>query len=115
MKTRSLSRWTALAAGLVLALFASPLSSHEGHHHTALGTIRSLEATQLELETKEGKTLVFVLTDKTLYKHGNSTVSREHLKAAARVAVMYELKDGRNVAIEIKLGAMSTEQPGSAE
>lgn len=115
MKTRSLSRWTALAAGLVLALFASPLSAHEGHHHTALGTIRSIEATQLELETKEGKTLVFVLTDKTTYKHGDSAVSRDHLKATARVAVMYEVKDGKNFAIAIKLAAMSSGRSGAAE
>lgn len=106
--------WTLLFAGLALLLSARPSLAHEGHHHTALGTIRSIAATQLEIETKEGKIETFLLTDKTTYKHGDTAVSRDHLQVAARVAVMYEVKDGKNVAIEVKLGAANGGPSGVA-
>lgn len=114
MTLRSTSPWTLLFAGLALVLSARPSVAHEGHHHTALGTIRSIAETQLEIETTEGKIKSFLLTDKTTYKHGDTAVSRDHLKADARVAVMYEVKDDKNVAIEVKLGAVLGGRAGAA-
>jgi hypothetical protein len=77
--------------------------AHEGHHHNAMGTIQAVQAELLDLETKDGKVQSFQLDAKTTYKRGDVAAKREDLKAGERAVVMYETKDGKNVAIEVKL------------
>ena len=103
MNLQTTLRRTLLAAGLLLAS-AWPALAHEGHHHNAMGTIRAVQANQIDLETTEGKIEVFVLTDTTSYKRGDAAAKKEDLVVGARAAVMYEAKGGKNLAIEIKLG-----------
>jgi len=105
--SRSNLQW-ALAALLALAVGA-PAVAHEGHHHNAMGTVRAIAATELQLETKESKLETFVLTDATTYKRGDAGAKREDVQVGARAVVMYETKDGKNVAIEVKLAATGHE------
>lgn len=99
--TRSNRPWT-LAALFALAL-GVPAVAHEGHHHNAMGTVRAVAAAELQIETKESKLETFVLTDATTYKRGDAAARREDVKVGARAVVMYETKDGKNLAIEVKL------------
>ncbi len=105
--TRSNRQWT-LAALVALALGA-PVVAHEGHHHNAMGTVRAVAAAELQIETKDNKLETFVLTDATTYKRGDAAAKREDVQVGARAVVMYEAKDGKNVAIEVKLAATGHE------
>jgi len=99
--TRSSLQWT-LAALFALTLGA-PAVAHEGHHHNAMGTVRAVAAVELQIETKDNKLETFVLTDATTYKRGDAAARREDVKVGERAVVMYETKDGKNLAIEVKL------------
>jgi hypothetical protein len=101
------------AATIALSVVVAAARAHEGHHHNAMGTIRAVQANQLDLETTEGKIEVFVLTDTTSYKRGDAAAKKEDLVVGARAAVMYEAKGGKNLAIEIKLGTAGHEGHGS--
>ncbi len=93
-----------LCTALLAALAPAATSfAHEGHHHDAMGTIESLEASQLTLATAQDEVEIFVLTEATSYTRGASGVTREDVSVGERAVVMYEKKDGANVAIEVKL------------
>lgn len=94
----------AMIALLCMGL-AAAAQAHEGHHHTTMGTVKAIDATKLDLETTEGKLESFVLTAETAYKRGDAAAVHHDVAVSARAAVMYETKDGKNVAIEVKLGA----------
>lgn len=98
MRTRIPS--IALLAALALAATSF---AHEGHHHDAMGTIEAIDDSQLTLATAEDETEIFVLTDETSYARGEETVTREEVSVGERAVVMYEKKDGANVAFEVKL------------
>lgn len=108
MKLHSFFRLSLLAATIAL-LPAWPAMAHEGHHHNAMGTIQAVQAEQLDLKTKDGKIQSFQLNAKTTYKRGDAAAKREDLKVGERAVVMYESKDGKNVAIEVKLATAGNE------
>jgi len=108
MKLHSVCRQGLLAAGIAL-LSTWPALAHEGHHHKAMGTIHAVQAAQVDLQTKDGKIESFQLTATTTYKRGDAAAKREDLKAGERAVVMYETKDGKNLAIEVKLGTAGHE------
>ena len=112
MRTHPSGRRSFVTAALIFAAVV-PALAHEGHHHNAMGTIRAVQANQLDLETTEGKVEAFVLTDATSYKRGDAAAKREDLAVGARAVVMYEAKDGKNLAIEVKLGTAEHEGHGS--
>ena len=112
MRTHPSGRRSFVTAALIFAAVV-PALAHEGHHHNAMGTIRAVQANQLDLETTEGKVEAFVLTDTTRYKRGDAAAKREDLAVGARAVVMYEAKDGKNLAIEVKLGTAEHEGHGS--
>jgi len=111
MKPHSILRRSLLLAGFAL-LATPPSGAHEGHHHNAMGTIRAIGAAQLDVETTEGKLETFRLVDTTAYKRGDAAAKREDLKVGERAVVMYEKKDGKNLAIEVKVAAGQDEHHG---
>lgn len=96
-------RW--LVPTLAMAAFATTANAHEGHHHDAMGTVKAIDAAKLDLETKDGALESFMLTEKTAYKRGNAAAAHHDVAVGDRAVVMYEKKDGKNVAVEVKLGA----------
>lgn len=86
--------------------------AHEGHHHTAMGTVKAVEAAQLDLETKDGAAETFVLTEATVYKRGDAAAGNADVEVGERAVVMYETKEGRNLAIEVRLGVKKSEGQG---
>lgn len=113
MRMQRIRCFALATATIALSVVVAPALAHEGHHHNAMGTIRAVQANQIDLETTESKIEVFVLTDTTSYKRGDSAAKKEDLVVGARAVVMYEAKDGKNLAIEIKLGAAGHEGHGS--
>jgi hypothetical protein len=101
--TRHRSRGLGVLLTILLGLAGAALA-HEGHHHEAMGTVKAIEATKLELTTTDGKERSFVLTGTTKFRRGENEVKREDVTVGERAIVMYETRDGADRAIEIKLG-----------
>ena len=101
MKHRSIPDWSLLV--ILVVMMAAPSTAHEGHHHNAMGTVHAIQAAQLDLETKDGTLATFVLDEKTTYKRGDNGARREDVRVGERAVVMYEVKEGKNVALEVKL------------
>ena len=112
-RTRKTLLTLALAGAGTLTL--APAFAHEGHHHTAMGTVKAVEAAKLDLETKDGKVETFALTDATTYQRADAASTREDVAVGERAIVMYETKDSRNLAIEVKLGAKKAEAQAGAQ
>jgi hypothetical protein len=92
--------------------FAATAKAHEGHQHDAMGTVKAVEAAELDLETTEGKLESFVLTAETTYERGDAAATHHDVAVGDRAVVTYEKKDGKSVALEVKLGAKKTSGHG---
>ena len=88
---------------LAVLLLSTVAVAHEGHHHTAMGTIDAIDTEQISLAMEDDKTETFKLTDETTFVRGDDEVAREEATAGDRAVVMYETKDKVNLAIEVKL------------
>jgi hypothetical protein len=73
-----------LAAALVMPAAAR---AHEGHAHKVMGTVSAVTATQLELKTPEGKTVIATLNQKTTFARGKQKVEATAVKVGERVVV----------------------------
>jgi hypothetical protein len=98
MRHRTLS---AIVLGALL--LAATLASHEGHHHTALGTVEAIDAEQITLAVIDEGSQAFKLTDATTFMRGEEKASAEDAAVGERAVVVYETKDNVNLAIEVKL------------
>ena len=77
-----------LGAGLAAALLVPVATwAHEGHAHKVLGTVSAISATQLELKTPEGKTVIAKLNPKTTFARGKQKVDASAVKVGERVVV----------------------------
>lgn len=106
MRTK-VSKAQSTTAGLVLALgLLAPTAvlAHEGHHHEAMGTVKTIHEEHLVVTTTEGQERTFVLSESTKFVRGKAPSTRADLAAGERAVVMYETKDGADHAIEVKLG-----------
>lgn len=92
-----------ITISLVTFLAAATAFAHAGHQHAFLGTIKSVNANQLVVETTEHKDVTFTLTEKTMLMKGTETATRADLVAGKRVAVSVE-NDGRT-AKTVKIGS----------
>lgn len=99
---RMLIMAVALAGALALP---AAVSAHEGHVHKVLGTIASVQATQLDVKTTDGKIVTIVFDAKTPVTRGKAKLDAAALKTGDRISVDYtEGKDKINTAKTIKLG-----------
>lgn len=98
-------RWQLAILAVAAFSLAATARAHEGHHHDAMGTVKAVDAVKLDLESQEGKLESFVLTAETSYKRGDVAATPGDVAVGVRAVVMYETKGGKNVAIEVKLGA----------
>jgi len=92
----------ALLAGLALAGIAF---AHEGHHHDAMGTIEALDAEHIVLQIAADTSEQFTLSADTVFSRGTEAATSEDAEVGERAVVVYEEKDGHNVALEVKLAA----------
>jgi len=90
----------ALALALVASLAAT---AHEGHEHTARGTIQAIDATNLKLKTTDDKTLDVMITKSTKFLRGTTEVKREDVEVGERAVVGYMEMHEMLHATEVKL------------
>jgi len=75
-----------VAAAFALLLSVAT-SAHEGHPHRFLGTVSSVQASQLQVKTTDGKTVVFTLDAKTVIQQGRAKADLKEIKVGERIVV----------------------------
>ncbi len=94
-----------LFLGLVLVLSAQAATAHEGHVHTAMGTVAAISAERLDVATAKGKVEIFVLDADTKLDRAGHAESWDKFAKGERVVVHYKVAGGKNVAQHVQLGA----------
>ena len=100
-----MTRRIAIAAALTLLLGAGAAWAHDGHTHTVMGTVTSVQPQRLEVKTTDGKTVAIVLNDKTTVARGVEKLTPADLAAGQRVVV--DVGNGKTplTAKGVKVGA----------
>jgi hypothetical protein len=92
----------ALIALVVLIPTAAP--AHEGHDHKVMGTISSIQGTNVMVKGADGKTVMVMLNDKTKISQGKAKVELAALKVGDRVVAEGPEDKGMITATTLKLG-----------
>jgi len=93
-----------LAGALVLPVVAR---AHEGHAHKVMGTVSSIDGTNLMVKTMDGKTVMVMLDAKTKITQGKNKVDLTALKVGDRVVAEGKEDKGMITAASVKLGETS--------
>jgi hypothetical protein len=96
---------------VILPAFAGWLSAHSGHEHKALGTVVAVDASHLDVKTKDGKTVSVQLNAETKYLKGEAAATLAEVKVSGRVVLTYVEKDEKYIAKEVRLGVVEQRQP----
>lgn len=80
-------RWLAAAIVVVGLMAPAAVRAHDGHLHTYRGTVSAITDGQLEIQTTDGKALVFVRNAQTVYRRGKTTVAPATIEVGERVVV----------------------------
>ena len=91
-----------LTAAMLVAAIATTALAHNGHIHNFLGTVKSVDESNLVITTTDAKDAAFVLTPKTAYSRDGKPANRTDLRSGLRVAVRVD-EDGKTVT-SIKIG-----------
>ncbi|HEX4954234.1 MAG TPA: hypothetical protein VF017_12660 [Thermoanaerobaculia bacterium] len=111
MLRRRFARET-LAGLAALALLTLPTLAHEGHSHTAMGTIEAIAADRLDLKGPDGKVTSYVLTPETHFEREGRNEGRENVRIGERAVVHFQTKDGKSTAQHVQLGAAKAPSAG---
>ena len=91
----------ALAAVLAVPAFGW---AHEGHDHTVMGTVSSIDGTSLMVKTADGKTVMVMLDAKTKITKGATKLEASALKVGDRVVAAGPEEKEMVMAETVKVG-----------
>ncbi len=93
--------WLAVVALIVALAVPSVVLAHAGHPHRFMGTVSTVQGKQIEVETKDGTVLTFVLDEKTIYRQGKTKVVGKLPTVGQRVVVSaMEVEEGQTMTAE---------------
>jgi hypothetical protein len=102
-----MNKWMIAVAVLCAALVAPRFArAHEGHDHTVMGTIASIDGTNLMVKTADGKQTMVMMDAKTKITQGAKKVDSKALKVGDRVVASGPESQGMISAETVKLGAV---------
>jgi hypothetical protein len=97
--------WIVGLALIALVVFAPTAArAHEGHDHKVMGTISSIQGTNVMVKGTDGKTVMVMLNDKTKITQGKAKVEQAALKVGDRVVAEGPESQGMITATTLKLG-----------
>ena len=97
--------WFIGLAMLALVVLAPSVgSAHEGHAHKVMGTIASVQGSNLMVKGTDGKTVMVMLDAKTKITRGTAKVELAALKVGDRVVAEGPEEKGMIMATTVKLG-----------
>ncbi len=99
---------------IILPAFAGRLWAHAGHEHKAQGTVVAVDASHLDVKTRDGKTASVQVNAETKYLKAGAAATLADVKVSARVVVTYVEKDEKYLAKEVRLGVVEGAQPAPA-
>ncbi len=99
------NRFLLLTFALAFTLSARTATAHEGHAHSAMGTVAAITAERLDVKTAEGKVEAFDLTAATKLDRAGKAEPWDKVTVGERVVVHYKKEGAKNVAQHVQLGA----------
>ena len=101
-----MKKWIIAVAVIGAALLAPRLArAHEGHDHTVMGTIASIDGTNLMVKTADGKQTMVMMDAKTKITQGTTKLDAKALKVGDRVVASGPEEKGMISAETVKVGA----------
>ena len=98
-------KWIAGAVVALALMVPAAARAHDGKDKTILGTISSIDGSNLMVKTADGKTTMVMLDAKTKVTQGKTTVDAKTLKVGDRVSASGPEEKGMISAETVKLGA----------
>lgn len=104
---------TRRAALLALAALTTTrlAAAHDGHAHTVMGTVTTIDAKRVELKTPSGEVLSIALTAKTKVLKDKKTAALRDIEAGRRVVIDIGNGEDPLIAREVQIGVAA---PGAA-
>jgi len=90
-----------LAAALVIPVRAR---AHDGHAHTVMGTVSSIDGQNLMVKTADGKTVMVMMDAKTKVTQGKAKLELSAIKIGDRVVAAGTEDKAMVMAATIKVG-----------
>ena len=101
-----MKKWIIGAALLAAAIIAPRMArAHDGHDHTVMGTIASIDGTNLMVKTADGKQTMVMMDAKTKITQGKAKVDAKALKVGDRVVASGPEEKEMIMAETVKVGA----------
>src|SRR3954466_16350209 len=101
-----MKKWIVAIVVVGAALLAPRFArAHEGHDHTVMGTIASIDGTNLMVKTGDGKQTMVMMDAKTKITQGKAKVDATALKVGDRVVASGPEDKGMISAETVKIGA----------
>lgn len=97
-------RKTVVALTIALSFIVSVAFGHGGRQHKAMGTVTSIDATQIAIKDTQGKAMTIPLASNTMFMKGSAMAKLSDVKTGMRVVIEMG-EDGK--AKHVKLGAAS--------
>src|SRR5882672_5915772 len=102
-----MKKWIIGAVLFGAALFVPRFAhAHEGHDHTVMGTIASIDGTNLMVKTADGKQTMVMMDAKTKITQGKAKVEAKALKVGDRVVASGPEEQSMIMAETVKVGAV---------
>ena len=110
-----MKKWIIAVAVIGAALLAPRFArAHEGHDHTVMGTISSIDGTNLMVKTADGKQTMVMMDAKTKITQGTTKIDVKTLKVGDRVVATGAEAQGMISATTVKVGAAPAAAPAKA-
>ena len=93
-----------LAMLALIAMVPSAAAAHEGHAHKVMGTVTSVQGTNLMVKGTDGKSVMVMLDAKTKITQGKIKIDPSALKVGDRVVAEGPEKQGMITATSIRVG-----------
>ena len=100
-----MKKWIVAVAVIGAALLTPRFArAHEGHDHTVMGTIASIDGTNLMVKTADGKQTMVMMDAKTKITQGATKLDAKALKVGDRVVASGPEDKGMISAETVKVG-----------
>jgi hypothetical protein len=93
-----------LAMFALVAIAPSMATAHEGHAHKVMGTVTSVQGSNLMVKGTDGKSVMVMLDAKTKITQGKTKVELAAIKVGDRVVAEGAEKQGMITATSVRLG-----------
>src|ERR1700704_1201614 len=101
-----MKKWMIAFMMLSVAVIAPRLArAHEGHDHTVMGTVSSIDGTNLMVKTADGKTVMVMMDAKTKVTQGKTKLDLKTVKVGDRVVASGPEDKSMIMAETVKIGA----------